>query len=86
VRVGNWLTADEGNKLLGTENGGTQQSRDCREIMPSISATHLQLGLESKSPSMQGKFRKELLQSALGRPPMIRILLVIEVSYASNKG
>jgi hypothetical protein len=23
VRVGNWLTAEEGNKLLGTENGGT---------------------------------------------------------------
>jgi site-specific recombinase XerC len=32
VRVGNWLTAEEGKKLLGTENGDTLRSRRNRAL------------------------------------------------------
>ena len=33
VRVGNWLTAEEGKKLLGTENGDTVRSRRNRALL-----------------------------------------------------
>jgi site-specific recombinase XerD len=33
VRVGNWLTADEGKKLLGTENAHTLRSRRNRALL-----------------------------------------------------
>ena len=33
VRVGNWLTAEEGKKLLGTENADTLRSRRNRALL-----------------------------------------------------
>jgi len=38
VRVGNWLTAEEGKKLLGAENGDTLRSRRIVLCSPSSSA------------------------------------------------
>src|SRR3989442_6719950 len=43
ARVGNWLTADEGKKLLGTENAETLRSRRNRALLSLLIGCRLRL-------------------------------------------